>query len=109
VKPFSFLLLFVLSPFYGSVLFAQACDSSSAPVVECRSYFQSNQIKSIYKWKDGQRHGLWVDFKANGLFKRRTRYRKGIRIWQMDYISEKEVVITNKKGDIKRRKSCGCR
>ena len=109
VRAFYLMLLIFLSPFYGAMLFAQACDSTSAPKVECRTYYGSNQIESIHKWRNAQRHGLWVDFKENGLFKRRIRYRNGRLIWQMDYISEKEVIITNKNGDTKSRKSCGCR
>jgi antitoxin component YwqK of YwqJK toxin-antitoxin module len=98
--------VFLLSPVFS---YSQNCDSTSAEVVECRRYYSNDQIKSIRKYKEGKRHGLWVDFTEEGLFKKRTKYRKGHLIWQIIYTSEKEKIITNRKGETKVRKSCGCR
>jgi len=73
------------------------------------SYHENGKIKEKGIYKNGEKHGNWWTYSNSGVRKSKERFKKGVRIYLIEY-NEKglKVRITNKKGVSKEVTDCGC-
>jgi antitoxin component YwqK of YwqJK toxin-antitoxin module len=83
-----------------------ACDTSKT--VRCISVYPSGYKKLDYRFKQGARHGIWIEFNEGGKIITKTKYRRGVRIWEFRYVNNRVVESINRKGVLKKVKDCGC-
>ncbi|MDX5320797.1 MAG: hypothetical protein LPK45_06825 [Bacteroidota bacterium] len=100
-------LFAILSCFFLSLQLASG-QSDSTQNGPYRLYNAEHQLIFQGHYRDGQRHGMFKEYDAQGLLLTKAKYKRGRLIWMQRYENGKIVEYIDRKGKRRKAKDCGC-
>ncbi len=103
-----YILLFFLFAIASSTVAANTIPATPLKDSVVITRHENGKVKQKEKYRNGQKHGKWITYNANGGIIKIVKYKKGLFWWERLYKKGKLSQITTRKGKIVKMKDCGC-
>ena len=101
--------LFVITFLFCLPLFLSAQKQNDS-TKDGRYFHYNDSARLVFtgKYLHGLRHGIFKEYDSAGFLLRKSRYKKGKLRWSQLYQNGKITEVTDRRGNVKKRKNCGC-
>lgn len=108
LKYFSLAGIFTAWLLCPNITYAKKSPSDSSQNGIYKKYFPSGKLEWKGKFKNKQRHGIFIIYDENGTLLSKSKYKKGKWIWTMYYENSRFAYSIDHKGRRKKGKDCNC-
>jgi antitoxin component YwqK of YwqJK toxin-antitoxin module len=99
-------LLFALFVAAQTVFAAQGKGNTDSTFT---TYHENGMVKETGRFRNGEKHGKWREYRDNGIILKETKYKKGVFKWEHLFNDKGRLSqIRDRKGKIHKMNECGC-
>lgn len=99
---------FIVFLFFSPVLLSAHQENDSLKDGRYYQYDDSMHLVFSGKYRSGLRNGIFKEYDNQGFLLRKSKYKNGRLRWSQLYVNGRITEVTDSKGNVRKRKNCGC-